>query len=287
MCHLCQDCWGILHEERSIDLDTPLCNYLPESGIVDDPRIPGITLRTVLSHTCGLPNWRAEGQPLQLCLTPGERFSYSGEGFHYLQRVIAHLLGESGESFMQRRLLKPLGMTHSSYLWRGSEGLPLANGHNSDGTPATKWQNETMRAAFSLHATPSDFAQMIIAMMRPLTDQHFQLSAATLDLMLTPQIQVNDSAPWHDDWPTAQIELDPRVAWGLGWGLQLDRQPPSFWHWGDNFTYTAFAVGFRETGAGLVIMTNSGGGYELFEQICHDALGGDYPSICWLRRLFR
>jgi CubicO group peptidase (beta-lactamase class C family) len=56
-----------------------------------------------LSHQTGFPNWRyfemadtalhiPYGQ-LWLKFTPGTQFAYSGEGYHYLAQVIAHLLG--------------------------------------------------------------------------------------------------------------------------------------------------------------------------------------------------
>jgi hypothetical protein len=103
--------------------------------------------------------------------------------------------------------------------------------------------------------------------------------------MLAPQVQVNDSAPWQDDWPKERIALNPRVSWGLGWGLQQDGSLNSFWHWGDNFTYTAFAVGVPQEGNGVVIMTNSNRGYDLFEPLCQEAVGGEYPAIWWLKSL--
>ena len=106
------------------------------------------------------------------------------------------------------------------------------------------------------------------------------------NLMVTPQIHVNDSAPWHDNWPNLDSPVDERVSWGLGWGIQHQETYDSFWHWGDNFTFTAFAAGFRETGSGVVIMTNSPNGYALYEQVCQWAIGGEYLGLRWLHRLF-
>lgn len=165
--------------------------------------------------------------------------------------------------------------------------MPLASGHDQAGQPVPKGLHRTMSAAYSLHTTPTEFAHLIRAIMQPQADNDSHLSTVMLHTMLAPYVQVNDSAPWHEDWPKAQITLDPNVAWGLGWGLQQGMPAPAFWHWGDNFTYTAFAIGFRDEGVGIVIMTNSRGGYDLFEPICRAAIGGDYPGLRWLERLFR
>ena len=57
------------------------------------------------------------------------------------------------------------------------------------------------------------------------------LSCAMLDLMLTPQLAFNDSAPWHKDWPKETTTLNPKVArglgWGVHWGIQTDGEHPS------------------------------------------------------------
>ncbi len=71
-------------EDGKLDLDAALSEYLPAPYIENDARLNLITARRVLSHTTGFPNWRASGKPLQIYFTPGERFSYSGEGFIYL-----------------------------------------------------------------------------------------------------------------------------------------------------------------------------------------------------------
>jgi len=70
-----------LADQGKLDLDAPLSRYLPAPYIDGDARLEQITARRVLSHNSGFPNWRPEGKPLVIHFTPGERFSYSGEGF--------------------------------------------------------------------------------------------------------------------------------------------------------------------------------------------------------------
>src|SRR6266702_307477 len=82
-----------LCERGVINLDTPLTKYTSERFLEGDPRLDLITARHVLSHTTGFPNWRSEAAPLKIQFTPGEKFSYSGEGYSYLQSVVMHLTG--------------------------------------------------------------------------------------------------------------------------------------------------------------------------------------------------
>ena len=82
-----------LCEKGVLDLDRPLTNYVSERWIDGDPRFGQITARHVLSHTSGLQNWRSKEEPLRIDFTPGSRWEYSGEGYSYLQLVVAHLTG--------------------------------------------------------------------------------------------------------------------------------------------------------------------------------------------------
>jgi CubicO group peptidase (beta-lactamase class C family) len=83
-----------LVQEGILKLDKPLVSYLPEaeqtaerlfdvSGrnestvfdyVVNETAVREITLRHVLSHQPGFPNWTGQGKPLKLHLQPGQRF---------------------------------------------------------------------------------------------------------------------------------------------------------------------------------------------------------------------
>ena len=82
-----------------MELDWPLATYLSEDQRPEEPDLAPITLRHVLSHTTGLPNWRPQDQSLHVKSRPGITFGYSGEGYVYLQRVIEHITGQSFERF--------------------------------------------------------------------------------------------------------------------------------------------------------------------------------------------
>ena len=100
-----------------LSLDTPLSKYVPDY-VKDDPRADSITIRHVLSQASGLPNWRSKANPLRTYFQPGERFSYSGEGFLWLQQVVEAVAAESFNSVMARLVFDPLEMSRCSYVWR-------------------------------------------------------------------------------------------------------------------------------------------------------------------------
>jgi CubicO group peptidase (beta-lactamase class C family) len=271
-----------LCETGALDLDTPLADYTPEPYIPDEPRLMLLTMRHVLSHTSGLPNWRPEGKELKMYFTPGERFSYTGEGYVYLQAVVGHVTEQDPAEFMDANMLKPLGMNHSCFTLNQRDDLPLAVGHDENGQAKEKYPWKEMNAAASLHCSSEDFGKFVCAVMRPRQDNAAHLSLETTKEMLTPQVQVNDSSPWDDDWPKVEIETNERVGWGLGWGIQHTCAGDAIWHWGDNGNYRAFVVGYPKEGEGVVIMTNGRNGQRVIGAMLRDIIGGEYPGLDWL-----
>ena len=120
-------------EEGLLDLDTPLEEYLPEKYIQNQPKLQYLTAKHVLSHTTGFPNWRPKGGALEIHFTPGERFSYSGEGYVYLQKVIEHLSGKSAETNFQKRFAEPLKLNSASLLWNEAFDKSAALGYLKNG----------------------------------------------------------------------------------------------------------------------------------------------------------
>jgi CubicO group peptidase (beta-lactamase class C family) len=257
-----------LVERGELDLDTPLIQYVPESYIeekflqekITDDRFRKITTRMVLSHTPGFPNWR-RNNPLSIEFEPGGKFSYSGEGFQYLQSVVEHITGLSLNAFMTKEVFMPLGMSSSSYVWQDAYDTTFASPHGFMEEVAEKGKPEQARAAASLHTTAPDFARFVMAIMN-----HQGLTQNTVDSMLTPQSIV-------------EPEVSDSVAWGLGIGLEKTPDGTAFWHWGDNFRFRCFVVAYPAQKIGVVYFTNSFYGLSIRENIVTLAIGGEHPAV--------
>ncbi|MFX1537846.1 MAG: serine hydrolase domain-containing protein [Promethearchaeota archaeon] len=244
--------------EGLIDLDTPLNDYLPAPYLKDEPLLEFITTRHVLSHTTGFPNWGSEEIPLKVYFTPGERFSYSGEGFMYLQRVLEHLTGKSFESIAQQRVFVPLGIENASMIWQGTYKELSAIGHYRKGTIRKKWRPSKAFAASSLHIAPSGYAKFLIELMQDDSSKKIPLSEDFIAEMFSPRVPVNNAglASRHD-WPKSQVIERNDLFWGLGWGLEKSNDKSYFWHWGDNEYFHCFTAGCREEKSAFIMMTNS------------------------------
>jgi CubicO group peptidase (beta-lactamase class C family) len=51
----------------------------------------------------------------EVAFEPGSRYSYSNPGFIYLARVIEQLSGDPWETYVQKNIFNPLGMTRSDF----------------------------------------------------------------------------------------------------------------------------------------------------------------------------
>jgi CubicO group peptidase (beta-lactamase class C family) len=259
-----------LCEDGVLSLDTPLTRYTPERFLEGDARLDLITPRQILSHTAGFQNWRSKEEPLAIQFAPGERWSYSGEGYYYLQSVMTRLTGhvdvntcrtfDDGlevcatdfDGNMKARLLVPLGMTSSGYLYR--EGM--ARPHDDKGMMLADRQATAIDAARygsagELHTTPTDYSRFLIELLDPKPSDAHRLTTATLKEMVRPQAKVTDS-----------------LSWGLGWAIQPTKADGDLiTHSGDNPGFKAMTAASLETKRAFIMMTNGDLGFDLIVKV--------------------
>jgi CubicO group peptidase (beta-lactamase class C family) len=138
----------MLVDEGKLTLDDPVADYLPEFAgqwviaeqdndhlLLRKPT-PPITVRHILCHTSGMSFASAVEQPTldqlpirtavrsyaiaPLLSEPGTVYRYSNAGTNTAGCLIEVLTGESYVTFLQNRLLDPLGMTDTTF-WPNEE----------------------------------------------------------------------------------------------------------------------------------------------------------------------
>lgn len=238
--------------QGQLALDTPIMHYLPQgyehplnpfasqspppTERVTDPRIQAVTVRMLLNHTSGLPNW-AQG-PLGFESAPGASWHYSGEGYLWLQRAVEAVTHQPLERYMAEQVFKPLGMNQSSYIWEARFAGNFAQA--ADGAALTF---TTPIAAATLYTSAADYGKFLAVLL-------------------------ND-APLLQQLTEAPVPVEPRLklSWGLGWGLEQGDTQSYLWHWGNNPGYRAFAIAAPRSGDGLVMFTNSDKGLALAQPL--------------------
>jgi len=270
-------------ERGILGLDDPLDQILPMPFMPSEPRLKLITARMLLSHTSGLPAARVKGRPLEFVLDPGKGFHYSPTGFDYLQSVVRHLSKQALADFMRTNVIEPFGLLNTSFGWIDKYSAQIAQAYDKRGVPGQTF-NERYRtateewrkavaedfpdlsypsAAAGMYTTALDFARFMIEIVAPSRKDAWHLSESTSNEMLKPQVEVGRD-----------------VSWGLGWGLLRAGSGDAFWHWGNwAGLYHHFAITLRDGRKGVVIMTNSGNGLKLCQQLTPMAIGIDIKPL--------
>jgi len=144
-----------LRDRGLLSLDDPLVKFIPELAAVHDPfgSIAQVTIRHVMSHSGGFRDatwpWHDDDkawQPFEptqwsqlvammpyteVAFAPGSRFSYSNLGVVFLGEIIERLSGDPYQVYMEKNVLRPLGMS-SSYFDRSPYFLLRFRSHSWD-----------------------------------------------------------------------------------------------------------------------------------------------------------
>ena len=257
-----------LVNNHQLDLDRPLSSYLDHpyeheqnpfgTGPVDivlDPRIKQVTARMVLSHTTGLPNWSRD-RPLAFLSDPGQRWSYSGEGYIYLQRVVESITGQPLSVFIQEAVFRPLRMTHSSFEWEKSFSKTALPGHTVSGALEQVPHFDHSLASNTLYTTLTDYARFVSRLLRPERSSPFAM----------------------EEVKQVVVRPDLDLAWGLGLAVE-DASTPSFFHWGANPGFQSFFLCQPKTRRAVLLLTDSDNGLDLVDSVVQLSVPGVHPSL--------
>lgn len=211
-----------LRDRGLLTLDDPIVRYVPELAAVHNPfgDTDRITLRQLMSHSAGFGGatwpWREhDWQPFEpqswsqlaamlpyteVRFKPGTRFSYSNPGIVYLGQVIERLTGEDYEVYVDKNILKPLGM-YASYFDRTPPHLLPHRSHSyyirQGGRVAAPFDVDTGVTVSNggLNAPLPDMVRYLSFLLgdpsRQL-DYDLVLKRASLEEMWTPQIAASD-----------------------------------------------------------------------------------------------
>lgn len=253
-----------LVESGRLHLDTPLYRYLEYEDLKHDDRYRLVTTRQVLSHTSGLPNWR-NGELLIFRYNPAERFSYSGEGFVFLQKVVEKITSMPIEAWMKENVFIPLKMTRTSYVWQPAYSSNFALPHVELGRTVEKYYPDQANTAHSLQTTAVDYAKFLVALVNG-----DGIKKETWQAMFRSQ-------------PNTQFRnFEKSLAWGLGIGYGTTPAGISFWQWGDNGPFKALVVGYPERKEAVVYFANSLQGLSIAGEVMSLFVNDDQPELRWL-----
>ncbi len=136
-----------LYEEGKLDLDDLLTKYLDQNWLTDKKGVDKITLRMLLNHTSGLPEYNYDpilvskilhepqkvlsveellshikGKPMDF--EPGSKYSYRNTNYEVLSLVADKITGDH-IAYMEKHIFKRLGLSSTFYLSKDNIDLEL------------------------------------------------------------------------------------------------------------------------------------------------------------------
>jgi D-alanyl-D-alanine carboxypeptidase len=140
-----------LAERGRLSLDARLPEVLPTSVIGRFPTAAGVTVRMLLGHRSGIPEWDTEAVDLELArhparvwkvsefldlaathppvFAPGTGFSYSNTNYNLLSLIIERITGRSWRHEVTRRVFGPLRLTRTALPAPGHRSITGAHAH--------------------------------------------------------------------------------------------------------------------------------------------------------------
>jgi CubicO group peptidase (beta-lactamase class C family) len=243
-----------------------------------------ITVRNLLNHTSGLPNyedlmdaaekengpiWSAEkqiqdDQVLELLkkeksgrFAPGTSWSYSNSGYVVLGLIIARVSGQPYGEFLKERIFAPLKMSQTIVFQKGKNKVQnRALGHSKENGALKETDQSSTSATLGdggIYSNLEDLTQWDAAL-----EYHTLLSEKETQLAITP-VKLNDgSEPYwplepHDD----NLHPGKPVSYGFGWFLDPYERRPRMWHTGSTMGFRTVIERFVEPGGLTVIILSN------------------------------
>lgn len=266
-------------------LDKPLNEYEPyrekASLIVSDPRFRKITPRMLLAHTSGMLNFAflEPDEKMRIHFEPGERYSYSGEGFNLLQFAIEQKKGKSLDVLMQEAIFTPNGMTRTGMIFRPEFEADIADRFGVDGAFRAKTRRHPSRGAGSMTSTADDLARFASALFAGKI-----IKPATRRKMLSPVMPIRTLHQFAlaKDEPEGVEAKAVGLAYGVGWGL-LTRTKfgPAFFKEGHGDGAQNYMICFEKRQACMILLTNSDNGALTFRTLLERIWGNTVTPWEW------
>ena len=253
----------VLAQRGDLELDADINDYLKTWKVPASAAANGkpVTMRQLLTHTAGLtvhgfPGYArtaerptvpqildgekpANTSAVRVDLEPGTKWRYSGGGYTVMQLAVEETAGRSFEEFLGEVVLKPFGMSDSTF----SNPLPeplhkrAAAGYYPVKRKVTgDWHVYPEMAAAGLWTTATDLARFAIGLQEAFAGESGEvLEQKTVEAMFTKHLG----------------------DWGLGPSLSGEGSSKRFGHGGRDEGFDAQLLAGVEGGYGVAAMINA------------------------------
>jgi CubicO group peptidase (beta-lactamase class C family) len=181
----------LLVQEGRLALEDPVAKHLPDLGPATGLDLEAITVERALSHQAGFDGdhlfvareWDdlTTLRGARRLFAPGTGYSYNNAGFSIVGAIITAVSGESFESFVRNRLLRPLGMRSAGFTADEVITSPVAAPHWVNGANAHVIRGAGWQPGWELGPVDRPAGGLIASVEHLMTWCRFQWTGTALD----------------------------------------------------------------------------------------------------------
>ncbi len=241
----------VLADEDKLDYDDLVIKYIPELE-----KYPGVTIRHLLTHTSGMPDYydtidTSGGMPTNADMpavmasmggpvfAPGEQYEYSNPAYEMLPVIVEKVSGQTFSDFMDKNVFAPAGMDDSLIYDHTEPEIanrvygyePVADGFSLNDYHALNY----LDGSGGMYATLEDFFAW--------------------DQALYTEDVVSD-ATLREGFTRYQLNNGDEIDYGFGWRLDQHRGHRRIAHGGSWVGFRTSIARYPDEKLAVVVLTN-------------------------------
>ncbi len=267
---------ALLVQEGKVGFDDPVSKYLPALGPATGLDLDEMTVTHILTHQAGFDGdhlfVERETETLETLrdarriFAPGTGFSYNNAAFSIAGAVIEAASGESYESFVRARLLRPLGLTSACFRADDAITYRVAAPHLVIGADAAVLRGAGWQPGWELGPVDRAAGGLIASVEHLLTWARFQWTGRDAE----GTELLSRSALEHLHTAVVRETRDGEIA--FDWEVQHTDGVTTIEHGGLTVGYCSDLVVAPERKVGFVGLTNSTNGAAMNQAVRRWAL---------------
>ena len=258
----------LLHRQGKLKFDDPMVQYLPELSMY-----PTVTLRQMLNHTSGLPDYEqlfdslydkksiATNQTIidllvqhrpALLFEPSSKWLYSNTAFALLATIIERVSGKSYRDYLQQHIFRPLKMKNTRVYTR--RYLPQTIPHYAYGY--------VQDSASKKNVLPDSlFATNYVIWLDGIVGDG-TVNSTVIDLLKWDRALYDEKFLSREEAaevfaPSSLTTRNGNVSYGMGWFIETDKNcGKTAWHTGGWPGYRTYIERQLEQDRTIIILQN-------------------------------
>lgn len=260
---------GILVNEKVINLDDKVINYLPDFKLKNTESTNNLTIRNLLSHTSGLvphayDNLVEEKVPIEKIITdlslvdisapPGQLYGYQNVMFSLFDTILTTKTHKTYDEIITENLFQPFGMENAStgfetFKTSNNKAFPHAGANGNFRTLRLNDRYYNTAPAAGINASISDMAGFLLNLSG---DENSVINNKILNTVFTPQILSPLKRTYLSRWDRVDSKH-----YALGWRIIGYKGRKVAYHGGFVQGYKTEIAFCEEENIGIAYLTNS------------------------------